>query len=138
MGRLTRRALLASAAAGVLAYGGSRLACRYVPRHHPDFFALLDLAPDGDAARELGRLALAQTRVPGSLAWLDAAMRERPLLRAALAESCPTSRARLVQDQCAIDFAQGRTIRLDGWVLSETEAAICAGRVLADASAGRA
>ncbi|MFJ5488677.1 hypothetical protein ACIKTA_14210, partial [Hansschlegelia beijingensis] len=62
MGKFTRRALLGSAgvvALGALAYGGSRVACRYVPRNHPDFFSLLDMVPDEPAVRRLGRSALA-------------------------------------------------------------------------------
>jgi len=28
--------------------------------------------------------------------------------------------------QCRLDFAEGRTVRIDGWVLSRTEARLCA------------
>lgn len=134
---LTRRLLLGTAgltAIGAAVYGGSRFACRYVPRHHPGFFALLDAAPDDPAAREIGRLALVGDALPATLAGLEGALSDRPSIRAAMAETCPAARARLVRDQCAMDFAAGRTLRLDGWILSETEAAICAGRVLRDAA----
>lgn len=136
MGKITRRLMLGTAGAAVLggvAYGGSRVACRFVPRNHPDFFSLLEIAPDDVAGREVGRLALAAAGAPGDLAGLHAALETRPLIRAALGESCPTTRRTLVQDQCALDFAEGRTVEIDGWVLSETEARLCAGRALLNA-----
>lgn len=132
MGKITRRLLLGTAGAAVLggvAYGGSRIACRFVPRNHPDFFSLLDVAPDDAAAREVGRLAMAGG-APGDLAGLEAALTKRPLVVAALGESCPTTRRTLLQDQCALDFAEGRIVEIDGWLLSETEARLCAGRTL--------
>ncbi|MFJ5488061.1 hypothetical protein ACIKTA_10775, partial [Hansschlegelia beijingensis] len=64
-----------------------------------------------------------------------AALTERPLMRRAIGEECPTTRRTLVQDQCAQDFADDRTVVVDGWVLSETEASLCAARILAARSA---
>lgn len=134
MGRITRRLLLGTAgvaALGGAAYGASWVGCRFVPRNHPDFFSLLELAPNDAAAREIGRLAITTGRAPTNLESLHAALKARPLIEAALGESCPTTRRTLVQDQCALDFAEGRTVELDGWVLSETEANMCAARTLA-------
>ncbi len=132
MGKFTRRALLGSVgvvALGALAYGGSRVACRYVPRNHPDFFSLIDV-PDAPVVRRIGALALDHAGGAGGLDALAAALAERPLIREALATDCPTTRKGLVQDACAADFAEERTVVVDGWVLSETEAALCAGRAL--------
>jgi len=133
MGNFTRRALLGSVgvvALGGLAYGGSRVACRFVPRNHPDFFSLLDMVPDEPAVRRLGRSALAADGLARDLPSLAAALTDRPLIRQAIAEDCPTTRKTLVQDQCALDFADDRTVVVDGWVLSETEASLCAARIL--------
>ncbi len=131
---LTRRLLLGSAgvvALGAAIYGGSRAACSFVPRNHPDFFSLLDIVPDDAAARRFGRLAIEAGLAPDGLSGLGERLAERPLVWAAIAETCPTTRAGLLRDGCAADFAQDRVVTLDGWVLSETEAALCAAKVLA-------
>lgn len=133
MRRITRRLLLGTAGVAVFGgatYGVSRVGCSFVPRNHPDFFSLLQLAPDDAAAREIGRLAIVTGAAPGDLESLHAALKARPLVSAALDEGCPTTRKTLVQDQCALDFAEGRVVEIDGWMLSETEVAICAGRSL--------
>lgn len=133
MGRITRRLMLGSAGAALLggaAYGGSLFACRFVPRNHPDFFSLLDVAPDDDAARRVGRLALAADVVPGDLRGLAEALTERPLIQSAMSAGCAATRAEYVRDQCAVDFREGRIVVLDGWLLSETEASLCAARLL--------
>lgn len=133
MGKLTRRALLGSVGAvvlGVVVYGGSRFACRFVPRNHPDFFALLDIAPRGPAGRRIGEAALANAQRPADFETFATSLQLRPLIAEAVASDCPTTRLTLVQDQCALDFAEGRTVTVDGWVLSETEANLCAARLL--------
>ncbi|MFC7052956.1 hypothetical protein ACFQI3_09690 [Hansschlegelia quercus] len=133
MATFTRRALLGSAAVvafGAVAYGGSRFGCAFVPRNHPDFFSLLDIAPDAPIARRIGERALELGSLPNDLPGFASALTERPLIRQALAEDCPTVRRTLVQDQCALDFAAQRTVIVDGWVLSETEASLCAARML--------
>ncbi|GLK67458.1 hypothetical protein [Hansschlegelia plantiphila] len=138
MGTLTRRALLGSVGAvalGGLAYGGSRIGCTFVPRNHPDFFSLLDVVPDDAVARRIGRNALTLASISDNLPALSASLTEQPLIRQAIEESCPTARMNLVQDQCALDFAEMKTVVVDGWVLSETEASLCAARVLGSASA---
>jgi hypothetical protein len=138
MATFTRRALLGSAgvvALGAVAYGGSRFGCAFVPRNHPDFFSLLDIVPDAPIARHIGRHALALASVPKDLAGLASSLAQRPLIRQALTEDCPTARRSLVQDQCALDFADARTVIVDGWVLSETEATLSAARLLSRESA---
>lgn len=133
MGTITRRLLLSSVGAvalGGLTYGGSRVACRFVPRNHPDFFSLIDGVPDTAITRRIGALALGAGSVPGDLRSLASTLSERPLVREALGADCPTIRKGLVQDACAADFADRRTVLIDGWVLSETEAALCAAKAL--------
>lgn len=133
MGKITRRLLLGTAgfaALGGVAYGGSLAACRFVPRNHPDFFSLLDVAPDGEAASYVGRLALASFQAPMDLHDLQRSLTGRPLIRDAMTAGCATTRADLVRDQCALDFAEGRVVTVDGWLLSETEAEICAAKLL--------
>lgn len=133
MGKITRRLLLGTAGAAVLggvAYGGSRIACRFVPRNHPDFFSLLDIVPDDVAARRIGRLAIDADGVGARVEAIAATLAEKPLIREALATDCPTSRKALVQDACAADFADSRTVVVNGWVLSETEANLCAAKAI--------
>lgn len=138
MGSFTRRALLGSAgvvALGGIAYGGSRLGCTFVPRNHPDFFSLIDVVPDSPVTQRIGRSALNVASMESDLPGLARALSDRPLILQAIAQDCPNTRRTLVQDQCAADFACDRTVIVDGWVLSETEATLCAARVLGSASA---
>ncbi|WP_020178892.1 hypothetical protein [Methylopila sp. M107] len=133
MEELTRRFMFkaaAAAAVGFVVVGANRLACRFVPRNHPDFFSLLDLAPADEASLRIGRLELARAGAPTDASGLWSALRAKPLIAQAATTSCARTRAELVQMQCASDFAEARVVELDGWLLSETEAAICAGRVL--------
>ena len=121
-------------AAGALAlvYGGSLAACRFVPRKRPKFFALLDTVPDSDTARRIGKVMVASGHAPGDFDRVAALVSERPLIATALQTTCPTTRRHLVQDQCATDFAEGRMVSVEGWVLSETEARLCAAAWLAE------
>ncbi len=133
---ITRRLLLGTAgvaAFGAVGYIGSRGVCRFVPRNHPNFFSLLEMVPQEPAPLRIGAAALAGGELPADLGALAERLGARPLIREALATDCPTTRRSLVQDQCATDFAEGRTMVVDGWVLSETEASLCAARRLATA-----
>jgi hypothetical protein len=135
MGKITRRLAIGLAGltgAGVLAYGGSLVACRFVPRKHPDFFVLLDTVPGDETARRIGKAIVASGHAPADLDRLQAIVLERPHVRTALATDCPVTRKRLVQDQCSADFAEGRMVSVEGWVLSETEANLCAAAWLAE------
>lgn len=133
MANVTRRAalgVLGLAGLGGLAYGTSLLGCRFVPRTRTEFFALLDVVPDDTVTREIGAMALGGGRIPATADMLEAELEERPLIRQALATACPKTRQRLVQDQCSTDFAAGSTVTVDGWVLSRTEAMLCAAKRL--------
>ncbi|WP_436642828.1 hypothetical protein [Microbaculum sp. FT89] len=135
MGKITRRlaiGLTGIVGIGAVAYGGSLFACRFVPRKHPDFFALLNAVPDNAAARRIGRAIVAAGHAPADFDRLAALISQRPLIRTALSTDCPTTRKRLVQDQCSADFADGRMVSVDGWILSETEANLCAAAWLAE------
>lgn len=135
MSKITRRVAIGAAGiAGIaiVAYGAALAACRFVPRNRPGFFALLDTVPDDEAARRIGRAMVASGHAPGDLDRLAALVAERPLIGAALASECPLAREGLVREQCAGDFADGRMVAVDGWVLSETEARLCAAAWLAE------
>ena len=135
MGKITRRVALGIAGlfgVGVVAYSGTLVACRFVPRKHPSFFALLDTVPGDETARRVGRAMVASGHAPSDLKELAAAISERPHIRTALKTECPATRKRLVQDQCRADFSEGRMVSVEGWLLSQTEASLCAAAWLAD------
>jgi len=135
MGKITRRLALGVAGVaglGAVAYGASLAACRFVPRNHPDFFALIATVPKDRATRHIGRAMVASGHAPADLGALAVRVSARPLIRTALATDCPTTRKRLVQDQCSADFAEGRMVSVDGWLLSETEAELCAAAWIAE------
>ncbi|WP_029041137.1 hypothetical protein [Cucumibacter marinus] len=128
MGKWTRRGLIG--AGGLLAitgvaYGGGLLACRMVPRHTPDFFASLP-GMDHDALRTIGQSVLRDH--PG-LARPGAATRlltAKAGIERAIGTDCPQTRMTMVQEECRADFAAGRIVLVDGWMISETEALISA------------
>ncbi len=139
MGRITRRLALGIAGVagfGVVAYGGTLVACRFVPRKHPSFFALLDAVPDDETARRVGKAMVASGHAPSDLRDLATLLSERPHIRAALVTDCPATRKRLVQTQCRADFAEGRMVSVEGWLLSQTEADLCAAAWLAGGRTG--
>ncbi|PLX36527.1 MAG: hypothetical protein C0606_14720 [Hyphomicrobiales bacterium] len=128
MSKLTRRVFLGLAGVGTIAvvgYGGTLLACRFVPRNTPDFFAGLDDEALRAAARGVGERVLAMHPELIEDVALDRFLEARPLLQTAANATCPGDRRSLLQDQCAADFAAGEVRVLDGWVLSETEIRLC-------------
>jgi len=134
MGKITRRVALGIAGLaglGIVVYGGALVACRFVPRKRPDFFALLDAVPDIPAARRIGRAVVLSGHAPSDLKDLADRIAGREHIRTALSTGCPTTRKRLVQAQCGADFSEGRMVSVDGWLLSETEADFCAAAWLA-------
>lgn len=134
-GKITRRLALGVAGLaglGVLAYGGSLVACRFVPRNRPDFFALIANVPKDAASRRVGAAMVGSGHAPADVDAIARLVSERPLIRTALQTDCPTTRRQLVRDQCSADFAEGRMVSVDGWLLSETEAHLCAAAWIAD------
>ncbi|QQP88281.1 hypothetical protein IGS68_19830 [Skermanella sp. TT6] len=115
---MNRRELLATAAAAGLLYGspGPAQAAAAAP---PEAQRLLALLRSPAAARRIGRAYLETARDeadPAKLAALivgGGGMSDGDLLRH-------------VAERQRADFAAGRTVKLDGWVLSRTEARLYA------------
>lgn len=101
------------------------LYCRGVSRNVPSFFASLD-TKTVHAAREVGTRVARLHPGYGTEPALSRLFEDRPLLLAAYEESCVDTRQVLIQQQCCEDFASGKTVIIDGWVVSETEAQLCA------------
>jgi hypothetical protein len=129
MSKFTRRAFL-FAAPGVVSVVAAREAllvyCRRISRNTPNFFAGLHEDNALAAARVVGRKVKAQHPDFGTERVLAQFYGERPLLVAAHEQSCPDTRHAMVQRQCCQDFAAGNMLIVDGWVISETEAQLCA------------
>lgn len=84
---------------------------------HPQLLSVLD---NPARIRELGRRYRSQVPAEGSQDALIAA------LRADLGSAPPAATEKAVEQQVREDFARGHIIRLNGWVLSRTEARQCA------------
>ncbi|XSG81692.1 MAG: hypothetical protein ACPW61_11520 [Methyloligella sp. ZOD6] len=128
MSKMTRRVFLGLAGIatlGVASYGGAILACRGVSRNTPDFFASLDDETLRNAARTVGQRVLALYPDLVEDAALNDFLSQRPRLVEAARMTCPDSRRKALQAQCAADFAAGAARTVDGWVLSETEIRLC-------------
>lgn len=118
---MKRREFIGIAAAGaagfVLPVTVARAEAFSEPLAHP---RLLEILRDEQIVRHLG--ARYRERVP--------AERSEPALRAALARDLPAASPLALGDcadeQVQRDFAQGRTVTLNGWILSVTEARQCA------------
>ncbi len=79
------------------------------------------------AARELGRAVWRSLPPATTEESLIAAILERePTLEALVAAGEPAPLAAALRRAVEADFAHGRTHRVDGWVLSCTEAELCA------------
>jgi len=128
MFRPSRRQLLFTAI-GAMSVLAARdfflLYCRGVSRNVPNFFASLD-GETVDAARAVGSRVARLHPDFGTEPTLVRLLESRPLLLAAHEESCLDTRQAMLQQQCCEDFAGGRTVVVDGWVVSETEAQLCA------------
>ncbi|MBO9398600.1 hypothetical protein J7400_18150 [Shimia sp. R9_2] len=75
--------------------------------------------PSLDALKKIGRAALAQGAVPADPAALRAALGLHR--HATLSDHTGSLNAKVAED-----FAAGHTVQVDGWVMSETEACVCA------------
>ena len=98
-------------------------------RANPDELAatLRTLLYDRAAARRLGRLYVRQVPAeddPRILARLAIALPEAPQVDAIALDR--TSLHHRLDARVRGDFASGTTVQLDGWVLSRTEARLCA------------
>lgn len=126
--RPSRRQLL-FAAIGAMSVLATRdfflLYCRNVSRNVPDFFASLDPQVFA-AARDVGLQVARRYPGYGTTQALADHLSERPLLLTAHQDTCLDTRRAMLQQQCCADFAAGHTVVVGGWVMSETEAQLCA------------
>jgi hypothetical protein len=102
------------------------LYCETVSRNTPNFFASLRGQGILSAARTVGQQVRAQHPAFGTQVALAQFYSERPLLVAAHDETCLDTRRAMLQRQCREDFAAGHMVVVDGWLVSETEAQLCA------------
>lgn len=110
---MRRRRFLAWGTTLLLGYGfGLRSANAFEPRVPTD---LTDLDIDPAAAAAVGRHYL--RTVP--------AENDRGLLLERLGGSASLTKARIA-DLVEADFGDGRTVLIDGWVMSRSEARVCA------------
>lgn len=123
---ITRRSLLALSgvliAVPVAGYAGARLACRSVPRNVPAFFAGID----HNQLRSFGAAVVAHTPAYADVAHVERLAADKPMLAQAGATTCEQTRADLVAQQCAQDFADGDYEIVDAVMVSRTEMLICA------------
>lgn len=119
--RLTRRGFLASLAVGI---AGAALGLRlyWTERRTPaGAEQLVRLLPHADSAARLGQRYLDDTPQEADATRLIALIGTVP----AVGESDAALRARL-QARIRQDFIDGDTVAVDGWLLSRTEARLCA------------
>ena len=88
------------------------------PAAERDLTGLCGLLPDLDAARLIGDRLIEQAATPADPAAL--------LHDTGLDPSWPGDRMlAALRERRALDFAAGRTVALDGWILARCEAALC-------------
>ena len=122
-GSSRREFCVTAACVAGLAWGASRPLTRLLlqPRNRsPQRAALEGFFSDRESARAVGRVYLEATPAEASLATLL----ER-LDCEALSRDPGDARAEL-RARHRRDFREGRTVTLDGWLLSRTEARLCA------------
>ena len=122
--RFTRRQLLQLTAAGLVAPTAGLLGC---PAREPD--ALLDDAMlawlEPDAVARAGRKVLERGE-----GWNDAASLRAALLPRMGDAADPSAARAELAEAVREDFREDRTLTLDGWIVSETEARLYALAVL--------
>ena len=134
LGKYTRRAFFV-AAGGAAAMGLGLLSTRAVcggltkPKKLAD--QLLEILPH-EQAKVLGRRL-----VPQHAGWTDKDRLMAELLGDILPNSladndAPGDLAELLKQRCREDFTVCRVVTMDGWVLSRTEAQLCALHALSD------
>ncbi|KKB07049.1 hypothetical protein VE25_19560 [Devosia geojensis] len=130
MAKFINRRNVLFGAVGVMSVLATRdfflLYCRNVSRNTPDFFASLGDESVFGAARAVGRQVKRLHPDFGTETMLARFYGERPLLLEAAEETCLDTRKAMLQSQCGEDFSNGRCLVVDGWVISETEAQLCA------------
>lgn len=128
MNRISRRAFLAAAALAAAGSGGVAYRLLSEDDFDPELeqtVAVARLFDELEPARRVGRAYL--TDHPGEAD-------ERTLVRLLVAtsgwdrasEASPTRLGELARSALTRDFERGKTVAVDGWILSRTEARLCA------------
>jgi hypothetical protein len=130
---LDRRAFLAGSGAIVAALAAPALASLFGCDRRPTLAqALVGFYSDPASAARIGRAVLAAVPAEATAEAVVAALAgDRRAELEALAASDPGALRALLQKQHRSDFEDGRTVSIDGWVLSRTEARLCAVAALA-------
>ena len=130
---LHRRAFLVGSGAVVAALATSGLAALLGCDRRPTLAqALAGFYSDPASAARVGRAVLAAVPAEATAEALVSALAgDRRAELAALAASDPAALRTLLREQHRRDFEDGRTVAIDGWVLSRTEARLCAVAALA-------
>lgn len=125
---LTRRELLQWLACMGLALGPTSVTCaNVVPTSRlPLGGRLSRFFANGESARAIGRRYLALTPEESDINRLTTLICGAPENYVHLTRSRPDETRSLLAAQQRADFAAGRTVMVDGWVLSQTEARLCA------------
>jgi hypothetical protein len=132
-GRYSRRAFLAASllGGGALVAGGSAIAVRWTGER--TVRRLLGLFTDRAALRPVGAAYLKAVPAESDRAKLERLLLQDLGLEARFAS--PEELGRLVADRIRDDFAEDRVAQVEGWVLSRTEARLCALAALASVPA---
>jgi hypothetical protein len=128
MANLSRRDILRQLACGglMIALPASALA-RPAGTLSPPLAARLGrLFSNRESARVIGRRYLALRPEEANLNRLTALICRTPENRARLAHASSEQLRGFLSEQQRIDFEHGRTVNIEGWVLSETETRLCA------------
>jgi hypothetical protein len=130
---LHRRAFLAGSGAVVAALAAPALATLFGCGRRPTLAqALVGFYRDPESAARVGQAVLAAVPSEATAEAVVAALAgDRRAELEALAASDPAALRALLQEQHRRDFEDGRTVAIDGWVLSRTEARLCAVAALA-------
>jgi hypothetical protein len=124
---MTRRTFLAAAALAA-AGGGGLLYRRSTGDFDPDLEQTAELARLFDElgpARRVGRAYLESQPAEADEHTLVRLLEAEPGWRGVW-EGSPARIAELARRTVRLDYGRGRTVRVDGWTLSRTEARLCA------------
>ncbi len=124
--RVNRRTLLRVAGAGtgaaILAGAGLGFACRSRPESTAQ--RMTWAFGDRSYARSIGAKYLADRPSEGSVTLLTSLIEARIPRQAVV--TCPATAVSVTSRVARDDFVAGRTVWVDGWLLSATEARLCA------------
>ncbi|WMT86188.1 hypothetical protein NO932_14860 [Pelagibacterium sp. 26DY04] len=131
MAKMTRRALIGAGGvllAGAAIYGTGLVGCRFVDRNVPDFFAAVDPLEgvDPEILRTVGIAVVAAYPRYSLPEYAHAKLAGKTHTAAAMQSTCPVERLARFQAQCCQDFDDDKFVVVEGWIISETEAALCA------------